>query len=619
MEKEKLNRLIDISITTSNACFEKLEKNFVSSDYKKVSNELLLLKSRLNKPELFILIAGEAKVGKSTFVNRIVGEDICPSSDEICTNVPSLIRYGEENKIIVHFKSDDKGVSKPELVISREQIPEYTTEVKNTRNKESVDYLEIQINSAILSNGLVYIDTPGLGALEPRHAVATLEMATRADIILFLGNTDKELSSFEIASLKILIDCSKCAYVTHVLTCCDRGDAEAIKNCNGNTLKENFPDRNIQTICVSSFLYSKYLDNRKDIYLQKSGFANIFSYIDYVASIQENILVEICSNELLIKNKIILSKISSIKEIVEDPFKLESRLSNLEICEKRISELIEKKDDWKSMFAKEHSNFCTKIEKYINERESKLFDDIDELVKNDIYLNDKKQMTSQIQGKLTVFKSNLGDQIQNGMLAIYEYVKTETKFSKFQALVRTPGLDKIDVKLPKNCGEISSFITIRNHLSSAVLGYGAVHLLGSVGAAIGLPSISAEIGAMVGSIAPGIGNLIGAAGGWIVGAIAGLLMSISYSKDTKRNKMAAECKKSSHKFFEEVKEKVKDSMKENGNLLSNQFSKELSEEKKICIEQIRNLQPLAISARIHWDFVTNAYENLAKIDQNLSK
>lgn len=185
MEKENLNRLIDVAISTSNDCYKLFENGFVSSDYKKVSNELLLLKSRLNKPELYILIAGEAKVGKSTFVNRIIGEDICPSSDEICTNVPSLIRYGGENKIIVHFKTNDKGESRPELVISREQIPEYTTEIKNTRNKESVDYLEIQINSAILSNGLVFIDTPGLGALEPRHAVATLEMATRADIILF--------------------------------------------------------------------------------------------------------------------------------------------------------------------------------------------------------------------------------------------------------------------------------------------------------------------------------------------------------------------------------------------------------------------------------------------------
>lgn len=228
-------------------------------------------------------------------------------------------------------------------------------------------------------------------------------------------------------------------------------------------------------------------------------------------------------------------------------------------------------------------------------------------------------MTAQIQGKLTVFKSNLEDQIQKGMLSIYESVKNETKFSKIQETVRTPGLDEVNVKLSPNCGDLSSFTTIRNHLGSAMLGVAVVHGLGYVGAALGLPVISAKIGAMVGSIAPGVGNLIGAAGGWIFGAIAGLLISIFQSKEAKRNKMAAECKKSSNKFFIEVKKKVNDSLKDNSNLLSDQFCKELSEEYKICKEQKRNLQPLAVSARVHWDFVTKTYENLAKIDQNLSK
>lgn len=91
MDKTQLNGLIDLTMKMSDKAYSLFEANDITSEYSRISNDLLLLKVRLNKPELNVLISGEVKVGKSTFINCLVGEEICPSADEVCTNVPSMI------------------------------------------------------------------------------------------------------------------------------------------------------------------------------------------------------------------------------------------------------------------------------------------------------------------------------------------------------------------------------------------------------------------------------------------------------------------------------------------------------------------------------------------------
>lgn len=629
MDKGNINKLIDLTMKMSDKCYALFENGELTSDYQRISNELLLVKARLNKPELYILIGGEAKVGKSTFVNCLIGEKVCPSSDEICTNVPSMIRYAEKEKIVVHFKANEKGETPTELLISRDQIPEYSTEIQNKKNKESVDYLEICINSPILAKGLVFIDSPGLGALDPRHAVATFEMASRADMILFLGNTDKELSSFEIGSLKQLIECSKCGYVAHVLTCCDRGDSDAIKIANIKTIKENF-DKEIRTICVSSILFEKYLSNNKEAYLKKSGFDDIFSFIDYVGSIQEEILCSICKYELSIKVNQLLSKVRSIKETTEDPIKLEQRLNELETCKKRLIELTNKSTGWKMTFEKKQLDFQKEISDFIEEKESKMSESVDSLLEDNDYYNSNEKLTSALQSKLTAFKNELSDEIRKGMLEIYQSVKRETGFSSIQECVQTPGIDVSNMVIPKDCGEISKFTTVRTYLSNVMLGgsIGATLAiptvssalgLTTVSSALGLTGVSAKIGAMIGSVAPGLGNLVGLVGGALLGGLIALIFSVFQSKETKKKRKAAECKKHLLTFFSEVKKTVVKTLTDNKYLLTTQFAQELSDQQKECADKIKMIQPMAVTARAHWDTVIEIFNTLKSLDNNLSK
>lgn len=618
MDKTQLNGLIDLTMKMSDKAYSLFEANDITSEYSRISNDLLLLKVRLNKPELNVLISGEVKVGKSTFINCLVGEEICPSADEVCTNVPSMIKYGEQPKVIVHFKPNEQGVSSTTKEITREEIPNYSTETTNSKNREDVDYIEIIVNNPHLPQGLVLIDTPGLGALDPRHAVATFNMAAISDVIFFLGNTDKELSSFEIESLQQLITCSKCKFVAHILTCCDRGDAEIIYQKNVELLKARFANIQIPAFMISSLIYQKYTKNHNDAYVQKSGFRPVFSFIDEVGGQQEAILTQLCCTEFLLRVEELRSKISTIIETAEDPKKLGDRLKELEACKQRLHELSDKSSSWENSFKKKQLALQSGVTQFVSDSEIRIYNEIDELVKNDIYLENKEMLASAIQSKLTVLKNDLDKKIKDGMLNIYVSVKDETGFTKIQGTIHTPGFDITDLTLPDNCGQVSTFNTLRNHFGYFMMGGVVAHGLGFCASAFGIPALSAKIGAALGSFAPGIGNLIGAAGGFILGGIIALGLSLIQSKDTKRKKLAADCKKQLSGFFVKVKNQVNSALNDNSFLLSSQFSEELSSQQKECAAQIKKLQPMAVTARANWNTVLDINSALKRIASNFS-
>ena len=148
-----------------------------------------------NKKELNVLVSGEVKAGKSSLINSILGEEICTVNGGVCTNTNTLIRYGETEKITVYYASiDDKSEPEPDI-ISRERISDYVSERKNKNNKKNVRLIVVETPNEHLKSGLVLIDTPGLGSLNPLHAATTFSMAPMADVIILVANAKSELNA----------------------------------------------------------------------------------------------------------------------------------------------------------------------------------------------------------------------------------------------------------------------------------------------------------------------------------------------------------------------------------------------------------------------------------------
>ncbi len=166
---------------------------------------LMKLKERLKKGRFHLAILGQFKRGKSTLLNAILGEKILPTGVVPLTAIPTFIKKGKNYHIKISFQDSGKEkkieISNSEKMI--EVLSQYVTEEKNPRNKLRVNEVEISIpNSPILNEGVVLIDTPGIGSTHKHNTEATLNFLPQCDAALFVLSPDPPITEVEMEFLK---------------------------------------------------------------------------------------------------------------------------------------------------------------------------------------------------------------------------------------------------------------------------------------------------------------------------------------------------------------------------------------------------------------------------------
>jgi hypothetical protein len=156
--------------------------------------------ARLKRPSTVVCVVGEFKQGKSSLVNGLLGQPICPVDDDLATSAITLVRFGEQAGASVRRRVDDGSTSSEAVAIS--DLSEWVSEVGNPRNTKQVERVEISVPSPLLKQGLVIVDTPGMGGLGAGHAAATLAFLPFADGLIFVSDASAELSAPEVDFLR---------------------------------------------------------------------------------------------------------------------------------------------------------------------------------------------------------------------------------------------------------------------------------------------------------------------------------------------------------------------------------------------------------------------------------
>lgn len=152
-----------------------------------------------------IVVMGEIKKGKSSFINALLSKQIVPTDSDIATSTVYKILYGPQERVTVFFEDQEDQAVSPPLDIDPSQIPEYGTESGNPDNAKKVSFIAIQTPSPLLKDGLVIVDTPGVGGLFKKHRYITFQYAPNADAILFiLDSVEAVISQEEIHFLREL-------------------------------------------------------------------------------------------------------------------------------------------------------------------------------------------------------------------------------------------------------------------------------------------------------------------------------------------------------------------------------------------------------------------------------
>jgi GTPase SAR1 family protein len=189
-----------------------------------------------------VLVVGEAKRGKSTFVNALIGgREILPTDVDIATSQVFRVRAAEREAYRVRYEDDSQ------MEIAAADLDRYGKEGFADgvpRLDQIIRWIEVDVRVRFLPANVRILDTPGLGALYAAHAPITHRFVPLADAVLFFLDSQASIGDAEI---KIMTDLLKYTRsILFVQTKIDLFRREAwqeIQKRNEEILKKQFGDR----------------------------------------------------------------------------------------------------------------------------------------------------------------------------------------------------------------------------------------------------------------------------------------------------------------------------------------------------------------------------------------
>lgn len=193
----------------------------------------------INDNFLFVIV-GEVNAGKSSFINALLGSDVCATSHEICTQDVQKVIYGETEQL--------------------------------TQNP--LDRVVTRTYPADILKEITIVDTPGTNSRELDHQVITERFIPKCNLVLFVFQMDNihVQSAWELFR-KIKGEWSK--KVVFVLTKADRYTEEERTNYT-NVLRQYAINEHVDQPHI--FITSSKLEQEGNN--DKSGFAPIHQYIN---------------------------------------------------------------------------------------------------------------------------------------------------------------------------------------------------------------------------------------------------------------------------------------------------------------------------------------------------
>jgi GTP-binding protein EngB required for normal cell division len=151
------------------------------------------LAERVSEGRFYVACIGQFKRGKSTLLNALVGRAVVPTGFVPVTAVPTVIRFGEELRARVRIRDGSwRDIALPAL-------KEYVTEELNPENKKAVDGAEVFVPSPLLSSGMCFVDTPGLGSVFTGNSATTRAFIPHVDAALVVIGADPPIAGEELA------------------------------------------------------------------------------------------------------------------------------------------------------------------------------------------------------------------------------------------------------------------------------------------------------------------------------------------------------------------------------------------------------------------------------------
>lgn len=149
------------------------------------------LRDRLASARLRVLVAGEAKRGKSTLINALLGREVLPSGVTPLTAVTTTVRYGDDQHAEARFADGH------EEKFPLAALPDLVTERGNPGNRRRITGVTVYLPALMLEGGVELVDTPGTGSVFEWDTQAAHEALEAMDAAVVVLTADPPVSASE--------------------------------------------------------------------------------------------------------------------------------------------------------------------------------------------------------------------------------------------------------------------------------------------------------------------------------------------------------------------------------------------------------------------------------------
>lgn len=567
-----------------------------------MTKHLAKLLQHLQEGQLYVIVCGEFKKGKSSFINALLNErnNLCPVDVDVTTSVVTTLAYGETEKITAVLGKTGEEATQEKPLQSREQIRDYVTEQGNPHNQRKVRLLAVQLPNQQLKSGLVLVDTPGVGGLNSEHTDVTSAFLPNADVALFISDAHTPLSELELDFIKDRI-ARHCPDILFVVTKKDQNaQFQVIVDDNRQKLaaKLDRPADKIIIIPVSSLLKRDYLEYQDEDALKTSNF------IDLEKQLWKH-LNDGRGAILLLKGSIELGKsLGELRlpiqaELTGYQEKDKQRLAELERGmqekNKRLKDLLDKNPQWHGLLRDRLVDVQDRIAEEFRQGFAEIRQNVEHYLDNKAMRNNPEQIVYLLQADMGGLLAEIQKNLEADAATLQDTLERESRLNlnPYRDMLALNTSSSLAPKLLKDKTGLwsKSLEVARNASSTGVAGATVLGLLGGI------------VGGTVGLFAGGIGAIPGAYWGATIGGalgqIAGMATGTSRSIQQMGQRNRAEVARYLLNFVSEQQEnlggKLRTSIKEMERFLRNDFTDQLSREKRSVEEALLGLQNARMS------------------------
>jgi tRNA U34 5-carboxymethylaminomethyl modifying GTPase MnmE/TrmE/uncharacterized tellurite resistance protein B-like protein len=164
---------------------------------------------KLQSQRFRVAVVGEFSQGKSTILNALLGEEIQPVRAIPCSGTVTVLRYGEQKRVICCYK-DKREEEIPleqyqeKAAISEEAaLGDLTEELANSEVIQISEIIFEHPNLELCQYGVEIVDSPGLNE-HPERTDITKQLLKDTDVVIFVMNASRPVTQGERELLEIL-------------------------------------------------------------------------------------------------------------------------------------------------------------------------------------------------------------------------------------------------------------------------------------------------------------------------------------------------------------------------------------------------------------------------------